>query len=93
MYRVRLQEKLRTYSQVDPVTNCWEWLGQVSNSGHGRITVRDNPQSINKKLTAETASYTAFIGDIPDGMFVGQSCGNRLCINPDHLCIKKIPTR
>ena len=36
-------------------------------------------------VSAQTAIYHAFIGDIPDGHLVRQSCGNRLCINPDHL--------
>ena len=38
MYRARLQQKLRTNSRINPDTSCWEWHGQVSNSGHGKIT-------------------------------------------------------
>ena len=91
MYRARLQEKLRTYSQINPKTDCWEWLGQVSNSGHGKMTIRDFPQAINQKVSAETASYTAFIDEVPVGMMVRQTCSNRLCINPEHLSIEKIP--
>ena len=89
MYRARLQEKLLAYCQIDPVTSCWEWQGQVSNSGHGRIKIRDNPQSINKTVSAETASYTAFIKEVPEGVIVRQTCSNRLCINPEHLIIEK----
>ncbi len=92
MYRARLQQKLRTYSLINPDTNCWEWHGQVSNSGHGRITIRDIAQGINKTLSAESASYIAFLEEIPEGMIVRQTCSNRLCINPEHLRIEKIPT-
>ena len=91
MNQARLQEKLRVYSHIDPITNCWVWLGQVANSGHGRITIRDNAQAINKTLSAESASYIAFIKEIPEGMIVRQTCTNRLCINPEHLCIDSIP--
>lgn len=89
MHRARLQEKLRSYSQIDPITNCWEWLGQVSNSGHGRITIRDYAQAINQKVSVETASYIAYIDQVPEGMIVRQTCFNRLCINPEHLTIEK----
>lgn len=92
MHRVRLQEKLQFNSQINADTHCWEWQGQVSNSGHGRITIRDFSQATNQKVSAETASYLAFIGELPEGMMVNQTCSNRLCINPEHLCIKKIPT-
>jgi len=35
--------------------------------------------------SAHRASYQAFIGPIPPRGQVTQTCGNRLCINPDHL--------
>jgi len=35
--------------------------------------------------SAHRASYMTFVGPIPDGAFVRQSCSNRLCINPEHL--------
>ena len=92
MNRERLKEKLRFYSKVNLDTGCWEWSGQVSNSGHGRMTIRDSSQAINIKVSAETASYIAYIDEVPEDMYVSQTCTNRLCINPAHLCIKKIPT-
>jgi hypothetical protein len=36
-------------------------------------------------VSAQTASYHAFIGEVPEGHLVKQTCGNRLCINPEHL--------
>lgn len=78
------QEKLHamTYQQND--TGCWIWTGQVSNSGYGRIKdiLGDKPMAM---VSAQSASYHAFIGPIPEGRLVKQSCGNRLCINPEHL--------
>ncbi len=91
MHRARLQQKLQAYSQIHPLTGCWEWHGQVSNSGHGRIMIRDSVQAINKTLSVESASYIAFIEDLPQGMIVRQTCSNRLCINPKHLTMEKLP--
>lgn len=77
------QQKLHamTYQQDD--TGCWIWKGQISNSGYGRIMERHD--SGTKMVSAQTASYHAFIGPVPEGHLVKQRCGNRLCINPDHL--------
>ena len=71
-----------TYRQDD--TRCWIWSGQVSNSGYGR-TMEVQQDRSTRMVSAQTASYHAFIGDIPEGHLVKQRCGNRLCINPEHL--------
>ena len=78
------QQKLHDMSYQQDDSGCWIWKAQISNSGYGRIMeVQDDRRT--KMVSAQTASYHAFIGDIPDGHLVKQSCGNRLCINPDHL--------
>lgn len=71
-----------TYQQND--TGCWIWNGQVSNSGYGRVKEvgADNRLVM---VSAQTASYNAFISPVPEGRLVRQLCGNRLCINPEHL--------
>jgi hypothetical protein len=40
---------------------------------------------IPRTVGADDASYIAFFGEIPPKTLVRQTCGNRLCINPDHL--------
>ena len=78
------QQKLRdmTYAQND--TGCWIWKGQVSNSGYGRIMAALEDGGTNM-VSVQSASYRAFIGPVPSGYLVKQRCGQRLCINPDHL--------
>jgi len=63
---------------------CWVWQGQISNSGYGRLNLPQQDSSV-KMVSAQSASYLAFLGTIPDGYLVKQRCGNRLCINPEHL--------
>lgn len=80
----RLKERLQTSLRRDPDSACWNWTGQISNTGHGRIAIRIG-QRENRIVSAEFASYTAYVGTVPEGHLVRQTCGNRLCINPEHL--------
>lgn len=84
-YIERLQQKLKMGSKVQEQTDCWEWQGQISNSGRGRITIKDFQTGANKVVSAETASFIAFKSNENDQVLAKQTCGNRLCINPDHL--------
>ena len=65
-------------------TGCWEWSGQVSNNGYGRTMLRDD-DGRTRMESAHRASYELFVGPIPPHGQVRQTCGNRLCINPEHL--------
>lgn len=83
------QKRLFDMTQPLDDSGCWIWQGQVSNSGYGRIMVRDTDNTV-KMVSAQTDSYQQFIAEVPDGYLVKQSCGNRLCINPQHLVLLKI---
>ena len=78
------QKKLFEMSQQLDDSACWLWQGQISNSGYGRLNLPQQ-DSLVKMVSAQSASYLAFLGTIPDGYLVKQRCGNRLCINPEHL--------
>lgn len=90
MYRAKLQRQLQTLSQPSSETGCWEWQGQISNSGRGRTMIQDE-SGTTRAVSAEDASYIAFFGTIPDKALVRQTCGNRLCINPGHLELMPLP--
>lgn len=79
-----MKDKLLINTVTNPDTDCWIWTGQISNSGYGRLMLRDS-RGGNSMQSAHQASYTAFIGAVPEGMLVRQTCHNRRCINPAHL--------
>jgi hypothetical protein len=84
MSATRLQERLLGCVSGSSESSCWNWTGQISNTGYGRCQVRDGQGNI-RILSAQQASYEAFAGPLPEGMLVRQTCNNRLCINPGHL--------
>ena len=67
----------------EPSSGCCLWRGQISNSGYGRMMVRQ--ASGNKMESAHRAGYAAFVAPLSEGSIVRQRCGNRLRVNPEHL--------
>ncbi|MBF0256632.1 MAG: hypothetical protein HQL47_09290 [Gammaproteobacteria bacterium] len=88
--KVRLKGLIRLQSWINPENACWEWQGQISNSGHGRIMLSD--ENGRRLLSAEQASFIAFHQDLPEGAGVRQTCNNRLCVNPEHLQLVETQT-
>lgn len=79
-----LQDKIINFIKKDNKSGCWLWTGQISNSGYGKVMIKENDNS-NHTVSAQLASYRAFNNDIPEGMLPKQICNNRLCVNPQHL--------
>jgi hypothetical protein len=67
------------YSQPEPNSGCWLWLGPVNNTGYGIGRKRDGTR------LAPRLSYIAFKDLISKGMVVCHKCDTPLCVNPDHL--------
>lgn len=84
----RLQQKIMINISKDEISGCWLWRGQISNSGYGKIKIKDD-DNITKTKSAQDVSYMAFIGSIPQGMIARHNCDNRLCVNPEHISIYK----
>ena len=92
MSTTRLQERLLSCARVNGESGCWIWTGQISNTGYGRLTARDE-QGRQRMQSAHFVSYEAFIGPVPQGMLVRQTCKNRLCFNPQHLEVFEVDGR
>lgn len=76
-YKTKLDAIL---NQVDSVKTdtCWNWVG----------TIKDNRPTFRFKgdyYCPIEESYILNIGEIIPHLLVLQTCGNRLCVNPNHL--------
>ena len=76
------QKIMMNVNQVND-TECWNWRGQISHSGYGRILLKGDDG--NKMHSAHRASYELLTGELDKDGIIVQSCGNRLCVNPSHL--------
>lgn len=78
-----LEARIKENATVQPPTilptGCWEWNLRLDRDGYGQIGIHG------KNWLAHRASYTIFVGPIPDGMQLDHLCRNRRCVNPEHL--------
>ena len=75
----------RFWSRVEKLDTCWLWRGFISKRGYGSYCVANSPWGT---PSAHRIAWILCRGPIPDGMtldHLADRCGNKHCVNPDHL--------
>jgi len=65
--------------RINRTDTCWLWTGKPMSNGYGKITLGG------VQMLAHRVSYELFVGPIPESFDVDHVCGEKLCVNPDHL--------
>lgn len=74
-----LQSYIRGRIKINPRTQCWEWMLGSNPAGYGRCRVLGRAHMVHR------LSYSAFNGEIPEGLVIDHLCKNPKCVNPSHL--------
>jgi hypothetical protein len=70
--------------EIDHESGCWNWMGSKNgNTEYGKFSYRVGGQTFHP--TAHRFCWETFVGPIPEGLEIDHLCGNKLCVNPDHL--------
>lgn len=69
----------RFWQKVRKTESCWVWTAPTNGDGYGRI------RAGGRDRRAHRVSWEMTNGSIPEGMDLDHRCGNRACVNPDHL--------
>jgi hypothetical protein len=80
--QINLKHRIERLSIPEPNTGCWLWLGAITTTGYGFMTLRNGKR---RSVMAHRVSYEAFVGPIPDGYEIDHKCRQHECVNPDHL--------
>lgn len=85
--RATLRDRFEERVTMTEPDDCWPWKLRPSAAGYGVLSMGKG----NNPLLAHRVAWELANGPIPEGLFVKQRCGNRLCCNPTHLYLSLNP--
>lgn len=75
----------RYSTKIEKTDSCWLWTGKIDPIQKvGCLSKHGEP---GESIVVHRYAWELANGDIPEGMYVQQTCGKRHCVNPEHLYI------
>jgi len=74
---------IRFWRYVRKTESCWHWIGATGDTGYGRFNT--GVSGGHRAVYSHRYAWERLRGPIPVGLVLDHLCGNRLCVNPDHL--------
>jgi hypothetical protein len=62
-----------------PKETCWRWLGAKTKDGYGVIRIGQTVRRAHRVI------WELQNGPVPPGLDLDHLCGEKACVNPDHL--------
>ena len=81
----RKVNKLLKKTQIDPITNCWLYLGSLTKKGYGECSWENKTTRLNR-----LSAYFYLGLDLENSLIQANHksiCPNRNCWNPEHLYV------
>lgn len=73
---------------ADRPEQCWFWLASLNTGQYGQLGMSVGGKRLS--LLAHRVAYFLTKGDIPADYEVRHTCGVWVCVNPDHLYLRKV---
>lgn len=77
-----IERRLWPRVNKDAPDGCWQWQGPVDRHGYGHISFRGNSSK-----AVHLVAYELLKGPLTKGKILRHRCGNRACINPEHMIV------
>lgn len=75
-------ERFAAFVSPEPNSGCHLWTGHLDPNGFGHIGAGGMGAG---SIKAHRLAWEMVNGPIPAGMVIRHRCGNRSCVNPDHM--------